>query len=748
MHAQKQAIRAIKSPRKLLSVSISAALTLFSLPLLAATPPTTTTASSVKANNGDTITVTAAPDTFKAGGDELVPAYLDGGFANGGRLGFLGEQSALNTPFSVVSFTSKLMQDQQSRTLADVLSNDASVQSGYGYGNYAETFVVRGFSLDGEDISYGGLYGIMPRQIVPVELAERVELLKGSSAFLNGVPPGGTGVGGTVNIEPKHATDAPINHLSVDYGAKSQVGGAIDLGRRFGDNNQFGVRVNMVHREGDTAIDNEKKRLTMGSIGLDYRGDRLRTSLDVGVTKQTIHGGRPVVYLGSATEIPSAPKASSNYGQKWAYTDMTNEFALMKAEYDLSDNWTVYGALGGNHDHEEGIYSSPTLSDNDGNTTASRMTVPYRADSFSGQTGLRGKFDTGFVSHSVNLGVSSLYRKTRSAYTLSGSSITSSIYDPGSVDAQPGTLYTGGSMSGPGVTNRTRSEGVMLSDTLSVLDDRLQLIAGLRRQNVMVMNYDYTGAVSSSFDQTKVTPAFGLVVKPWEHVSFYANHIEALQPGETSTTTFNGALVTNGGQISGVETSKQNELGVKADFGRVMTSLAFFEIKKPVGMYTNNGDNTYTYGNYGEVRNRGVELNIFGEPVLGVRINGSATFMDPETTKTQGGAYDGNDAVGVPRYQWVVGGEWDLPGLSNVTATGKVIRTGSQYADEENTLKVDAWTRLDLGLRYTMPLKESTLTWRATLENVTNEKYWASATGGYLTQGDPREFTLSASYDF
>jgi len=748
MHAQKQAIRAIKSPRKLLSVSISTALALFSLPVMAATSAATASAGSTKAANGDTITVTAAPDKFTSGGDQLVPAYLDGGFANGGRLGFLGQQSAMDTPFSVVSYTSKLMQDQQSRTLADVLSNDASVQTGYGYGNYAETFVVRGFSLDGEDISYGGLYGILPRQIIPTDLAERVELLKGSSAFLNGVPPGGTGVGGTVNIEPKHATDTPINHVSVDYGSKSQIGGAIDLGRRFGDENQFGVRVNMVHREGDASIDNMKNRLTMGSVGLDYRGDRLRTSLDVGVTKQSIHGGRPVVYLGSATEIPSVPKASSNYGQKWAYTDMTNEFGLLKAEYDLTDRWTVYGAVGANHDHEDGIYSSPTLSDNDGDFKASRMTVPYRADSVSGQTGIRGKFETGFVSHSVNLGVSSLYRKTRSAYTLSSSSITSNLYDPIAVDVQPGTLYAGGDMASPGVVSRTRSEGVMLSDTLSVLDDRLQFIAGLRRQNVMVMNYGYTGAETSKFDETKVTPAFGLVVKPWEHVSFYANHIEALQPGETSGTTYNGGLVTNGGQVSGVETSKQNEVGVKADFGRVMTSLALFEIKKPVGMYSGNGNSTYTYGNYGEVRNRGVELNLFGEPVLGVRVNGSATFMDPQTTKTQGGAYDGNDAVGVPRYQWVVGGEWDLPGLSGVTATGKVLRTGSQYANETNTLKVDAWTRLDLGLRYTMPLKDSTLTWRATMENVTNEKYWASATGGYLTQGDPREFKLSASYDF
>ncbi len=141
-------------------------------------------------------------------------------------------------------------------------------------------------------------------------------------------------------------------------------------------------------------------------------------------------------------------------------------------------------------------------------------------------------------------------------------------------------------------------------------------------------------------------------------------------------------------------------------------------------------------------------MNVFGEPVLGVRLNGSVTWMNPEMTQTQNGAYNGKDAVGIPRYQWVLGGEWDIPGGSGVTALGKVIRSGSQYADEENSLKVDGWTRLDLGLRYVMPVGQNTLTWRANLENVTNEKYWASATGGYLTQGDPREFKLSATYDF
>lgn len=727
--------------RKRLPAVISAALGILALPALAATPQTT------PAKDGDTITVSATPQTFTPGGNDAVPAYLDGQIANGARLGILGEQDAMNVPFNVVSFTDKLMQDQQTRTLGDVLNNDAAVQTGYGYGNYSETFVIRGFELSGDDISYGGLYGVLPRQLLPTEFADRVELLKGSSAFLNGVPPGGTGVGGNVNIEPKRATDTAINRVSVDYTSASQVGGAVDVGRRFGDNNQWGVRVNAVHREGESAIDDEKRRLTLGSVGLDYRGERLRSSLDFGMSKTSVHGGRPVVYLGKATKIPDAPSATGNYGQQYASTDMENEFGMLKGEYDVADNWTVYAAAGANHTHEFGKYSSPTLQDNDGNATMSRMSVPYFADSFSSQAGVRGKFDTGVVSHNVNLGMSSLYRKYKTAYTMTAASIKTNIYNPVDYSEPLTNLYSGGDMSDPLVRNRTRSYGVSLSDTLSVLDDRLQFIAGLRRQNVEVKNYNYDGSENTSFDEMKVTPAFGLVVKPWEHYSFYANHIEALQAGETSGTTYNGAIVSNGGQVSGIETSKQNEVGVKADFGRVAGSLALYEIKKPIGMYRVTGDG-YTYGNYGEVRNRGVELNVFGEPVLGVRVNSSVTWMDPEMTKTQSGTYDGNDAVGVPRYQWVVGGEWDIPGGSGVTATGKVIRSGSQYADEANKLKVDGWTRLDLGMRYAMPVGQSTLTWRANLENVTNEKYWASATGGYLTQGDPREFKLSATYDF
>lgn len=41
----------------------------------------------------------------------------------------LGEQKAMDVPFNVIGYTAKLVQDQQAKTIADVVSNDAGVQA-------------------------------------------------------------------------------------------------------------------------------------------------------------------------------------------------------------------------------------------------------------------------------------------------------------------------------------------------------------------------------------------------------------------------------------------------------------------------------------------------------------------------------------------------------------------------------------------------------------------------------------------
>lgn len=692
--------------------------------------------------NAQTMTVIATPDdNFKPGGDQLVPAYLDGQIANGGRMGMLGEQRAQDVPFNIVGYTSKMIADQQAQSIADIVTNDPSVQNVQGFGNFSENYRIRGFQLDGDDMSFGGLQGIMPRQVVSTNMIERVEIFKGSNALMNGA--GLSGVGGMINLEPKHADDTPLTRLGVDYTSRSQIGTSLDAGRRFGDNNQFGARVNLLQREGDTAVDRDKRRTTLASLGLDYRGDSLRTSLDVGYQKQTYHNGRIGVGITGVNDIPGLPSTTSNYSQKWVYSDIESQFGMARAEYDLTDSWTLYGAMGGQHSHELGAYSSPKLINSNGDATVSLLDTNKYIDAFSGMAGVRGKFNTGFISHSVNVGYSALTKRDKTAWRSGTSLQNTNIYDPIEV---PRPTVTGGAgdYSSPGVTARTRTEGVLLSDTLGMLDDRVLLTLGARHQRVEVRNYSYTTGLeddSSRFIKSRWTPAYGLVVKPWQSISLYANHIEALQPGSAAPNT-----ATNYGQTTGVAHSKQNEVGVKADFGRIGGSLALFDIRKPSGILNSAG----AYVLDGEQRHRGVELSLFGEPMLGLRLNGGATWLDPTMVRTAGGTYDGKEPIGVPHYNMVLGAEYDIKPIEGLTATARVNRSGSQYANSANTKKLDSYTTLDLGVRYRMKLQENDMVWRVGVENVTNENYWSSVEsyGSYIYQGQPRTLKVSMSYDF
>lgn len=58
---------------------------------------------------------------------------------------------------------------------------------------------------------------------------------------------------------------------------------------------------------------------------------------------------------------------------------------------------------------------------------------------------------------------------------------------------------------------------------------------------------------------------------------------------------------------------------------------------------------------------RGIDLNMSGEPVPGLRLLGGLTFLDSEQTRTAGGVNQGKEAFGVPTMQLNPGANWTLP---------------------------------------------------------------------------------------
>ena len=116
----------------------------------------------------------------------LTAPAAGGQVARGGRVGLLGNLDMMDTPFSTTSYTEKLARDQQARGIGDVLQNDPTVRVTKGFGNFQELYVIRGFPVYSDDMSYNGLYGVLPRQFVAAELIERVEVVRSSSANRSG----------------------------------------------------------------------------------------------------------------------------------------------------------------------------------------------------------------------------------------------------------------------------------------------------------------------------------------------------------------------------------------------------------------------------------------------------------------------------------------------------------------------------------------------------------------------------------
>ncbi len=165
----------------------------------------------------------------------LPPAYAGGQVATGGRAGILGNLDTMETPFSTTNYTADLIVNQQAKSVADVLLNDPNVRVARGFGNFQELFMIRGFPAYSDDMTYNGIYGILPRQFVASEFLERVEVFRGASAFLNGAAPGGSNLGGAINLVPKRAPHDGLTRLTAGYESTAAGYLAADVGRRFGE---------------------------------------------------------------------------------------------------------------------------------------------------------------------------------------------------------------------------------------------------------------------------------------------------------------------------------------------------------------------------------------------------------------------------------------------------------------------------------------------------------------------------------
>lgn len=738
---QKYAIRSFHAAAfapKALLLSVASAMLIYT-PALYAQPAADKAEAAVR----KTAATSAQPAGVANLADVVVEAeqsstYPGGHMSKNSRVGFLGNKTALETPFNTVSYTDKFVQDSQAHNITDVIAaTDPSVFTNGAIGGWSENYYIRGFQSDTNDMSMNGLFGIAPYYRTAPAMFSRIEVLKGPSALLNGMPPAGS-VAGTVNLVSKRAGDEPLLRLSPTYMSNSQWGGTIDASRRFGQNKQFGIRVNGVYQDGSGPVRKQDLKTQLGSLGMDWRGHRARISADVYMANDRVDGVVRGINLGKMKDIPAPPNPKTLVNPDWSYVSNKDRGAMIRAEYDFNDNLTAYAAFGRSKtNYEYNGATSSVLLDNQGTINTMIGQLAFDVDKKSADVGLKGQFNTGPVAHQWVINTT-YYKHDEHDYgvrRVAGADWITNMYHPKWGKTVPFNK-TPISVS----TLQLTSYGA--ADIMSFLDERLQLTLGLRYQEVKsdMFTPGYKTRMTH-YKKHALTPGTALLFKATEHISLYGNYIQGLTKGDSAPITAD-----NYPKVFAPYKTKQAELGIKFDYDKLSQTISLFSIKKP-SSYTDVVTNMFTSG--GQQRNRGIEWSFIASPIENVRLMGGASYIKPELTKLAKHDNEGNIATGVAKFQGKLGAEWDIHAAAGiVTLSANATAVSKQYLNQENTLSVGGHTLFNLGARYHAKVSGHPFTLRAEVKNLTNKAYWGMPRLSNLSLGAPRTFYLSGSYDF
>lgn len=667
---------------------------------------------------------------------DLAPAYEGNHIATGGNLGLLGNRDVMNTPFSTINYTSDYIEDLQGQELRILISkNDPSVQTpGAGGTGGKDTLYIRGFRAG--DVSLNGLQGLTSGRRL-MAIAERLEILKGPSAVLHGMN-ASNDVGGSINLVSKRAPDTPINRLTLSYVQPSQLGTHLDVSRRFGQSQELGIRVNGVFKDGEGIVDHRVNRDKLIALGTDYRLGALQLSADLYHLEEYISGLNRGVRLAPPLQknpLPQAPKGNVLLGVPWAAGTTRETTALLRADWAASDNLAMYAATGYSKSELRNYNTKgSTLLNEQGDLRLVATRRNNRGYNLSANTGLFYNFDTGAISHTISAGLDWYRKSLRTDNTsIAGWSDTINIYDP-VYPKKPYIPFTG--LRAPNITHLYSAA---IADTLALDNGKYQLTLGLRQQWV---SHKDTSGNQSPYKKNALSPSIAALWQLRDDWMLYANYTEGLTEGMIV-----GDDYANEGEVFGPQATRQYELGMKYDRGDYAVTAALFDIAQPNRYESAQQFNGKPRLNYdGRQRNRGVELQVFGQISQHWRLTGGLAYLQPKITKSSNLSTQGRDAVGLSRWVAKAGIEWDTPFAHGLTLNANISSLSKQYVDARNSYYIPGVTTYDVGLRYKTRLAGNDLTLRASLENITNKAYWVVPFSN--GQGSPRTFLASATLSF
>ena len=152
----------------------------------------------------------------------------------------------------------------------------------------------------------------------------------------------------------------------------------------------------------------------------------------------------------------------------------------------------------------------------------------------------------------------------------------------------------------------------------------------------------------------------------------------------------------------------------------------------------------------GEVRSRGLELDVTGQVTERISLIGTYAFTDAEVTKDR--LLEGNTLQNVARHTASLSTVYDfgeLFGADRLRAGIGARYVGAREADAQNTFELPHYTVADAFASYETRLRENTVRFQLNVKNLFDKTYYSSAVNNLnVSLGDPRQVQLSSTLEF
>lgn len=672
-----------------------------------------------------------------------------GGYVNRqARHGILGYRDILDIPFTELSLTGKSIEtfSTPGLTLNEVLTNIPSIRSSTSSPMYTD-FSMRGINMNGNHMYLNGIPNLFYQFTTPpAHIIERIDVTVGPNAGINGATTSSNGTNsgksappGIINVISKRAGADPVTRYTQSFSGRGSLGEYIDIGRRFGENQEWGIRVNAGYLDGDSSLAGTEKEEKTFFVNLDHKDDRSSTNLLAGHFDLRVNEGQRWFILKDNVNkglMPKVPNAKNSYDFPETTKYVHGYLMTLNHEQKISDNWQWYVNSGMSRRSGTKYNAGSALYfDGFGNFLSAENKLNHQNEASKNvyfQVGINGDFYTGQVKHNMGFAIDRAWTKYWNV-SLNGPArlISGNLYD--------GIIYDNGIYPLPDAGHAPLSYeetnvGVTLADTMEY--KKLQVLVGATRRD---------GKFASSSEKVNnldLAPSYGITYQPVKNVAFYTGHSTSYSRGTYVT----DAKYENKGSVMSPVKNKQTELGVKYENNGLLTTLSYFDLNQ--GNYVDlpgSAAGKYILAQDGENRYKGIEFTVNGKLASKWNIAGGFMYIDDKREKTGSSNKDGWYVNGVSDWSSVIALEYNPD--DRLAFIGRTNYSSSAYIDD-NRAKIPSYVTFDLGVSYKTKVADTPVKLSAMCYNVTDKSYWM-ARGGSTTFGlsMPRTFTVNAQFD-